>query len=112
MHGRAWPRCWDGMRLAALECGTTIRAAVSLMPSAAENGNPPLPGSRMKLAVVSTVRAMAALAVLVFILCPLRMGTLVLVFVASILVFLICHTVLLSLVPTPTSTIPAVFGRS
>jgi len=43
---------------------------------------------------VTVIKGLEWIAVVVFVLCPLRTGTQVLVFVASIAVFLICHFVL------------------
>ena len=48
----------------------------------------------MKRTVVVAVRGIAGIAAVVFILCPLSTGTLVLAFAASIAVFLICQIVL------------------
>ncbi|HEV3512592.1 MAG TPA: hypothetical protein VGS05_12875 [Candidatus Sulfotelmatobacter sp.] len=45
----------------------------------------------MKRFVVTTIKYLAGLSAVVFWLCPLRTGTQVLVFVASIAVLLICH---------------------
>ena len=49
--------------------------------------------SPTKRMVVTAVKYLAGLSAVVFWLCPLRTGTQVLVFVASIAVFLICHSV-------------------
>ena len=45
----------------------------------------------MKRFVVTAIKYLAGLSAVVFWLCPLRTGTQVLVFVASIAVMLICH---------------------
>ncbi|HTU40121.1 MAG TPA: hypothetical protein VMF10_00325 [Candidatus Aquilonibacter sp.] len=45
----------------------------------------------MKRLVVTAIKYVAGLSAVVFWLCPLRTGTQVLVFVASITVLLICH---------------------
>ena len=46
---------------------------------------------------MTVIRGIAALAVVVFVFCPLSTVTQILVFVASIVVFLICHSVLTDL---------------
>ena len=46
---------------------------------------------------MTVIKGLEWIAVVVFVLCPLRTGTQVLVFVASIAVFLICHFVLTNL---------------
>ena len=48
----------------------------------------------MKRIVVTVVKGIAGTAAVVFIFCPLSTGTQILAFVGSIVVFLICHTVL------------------
>ena len=51
----------------------------------------------MKRFVVTAIQYLAGLSAVVFWLCPLRTGTQVLVFVASIAVMLICHFALSSI---------------
>lgn len=53
--------------------------------------------SSTKRVVLTVVKGLAGIAAVVFWLCPLSTGTQVLVFVASIAVFLICHSVLTNL---------------
>jgi hypothetical protein len=60
-------------------------------------GDSPETISSKKRTVLTVIKGLAAIAAVVFWLCPLRTGTQVLVFVASIAVFLICHTVLSNL---------------
>jgi hypothetical protein len=51
----------------------------------------------MKRIVVRVVKGIAGIAAVVFVLCPLSTGTQILAFVGSILVFVICHSVLTNL---------------
>ena len=51
----------------------------------------------MKRIVVTVVRVVAGIAAVVFIFCPLSTGAQILAFVGSIVVFLICHSVLSNL---------------
>jgi hypothetical protein len=51
----------------------------------------------MKRIVVTVVKGIAGIAAVVFIFCPLSTGTQILAFVGSIVVFLICHSVLTNL---------------
>ena len=51
----------------------------------------------MKRIVVTVVKGIAGIAAVVFIFCPLSTGTQSLAFVVSIVVFLICHSVLTNL---------------
>jgi hypothetical protein len=50
--------------------------------------------SSMKRTVVTVIKGLAGVAAVAFWLCPLRTGTQVLLFVASIAVLLVCHLVL------------------
>ena len=51
----------------------------------------------VKRIVVTVVKSIAGIAAVVFIFCSLSTGTQVLAFVGSIVVFLICHSVLINL---------------
>jgi hypothetical protein len=51
----------------------------------------------MKRLVTTVVKGIAGIAAVVFIFCPLSTGTQILAFVGSIVVFLICHSVLTNL---------------
>ena len=53
--------------------------------------------SSRKRIVLTVIKDLAGIAAVVFWLCPLRTGTQILVCVASIAVFLICHSVLTNL---------------
>jgi hypothetical protein len=65
--------------------------------SASQDGSPPPPVSTLKRTIVMLARGLAGVAAVVFWLCPLRTGTQILLFVASIVLFLICHSVLSNL---------------
>jgi hypothetical protein len=73
-------------------------APVPLFESSTQDVNHP-PGTvrSMKRMVVTVVKGIAGTAAVVFIFCPLSTGTQILAFVGSIVVFLICHTVLSNL---------------
>ena len=51
----------------------------------------------MRRIIVTVVKVIAGIAAVVFIFCPLSTGTQILAFVGSVVVFLICHSVLSNL---------------
>jgi len=75
------------------KCGATLRRPVPLIQS----GDPPENISSSKRTVLTVIKDLAGIAAVVFWLCPLRTGTQILGCVASIAVFLICHSVLTNL---------------
>ena len=83
-------------RIFCLKCGDALRVPSSLIPSSEHHTNAPSIGP-MKRLVVTTVKYLAGLSAVIFWLCPLRTGTQVLVFVASIAVMLTCHFCLSSI---------------
>jgi len=69
-----------------------------LSPSGGEDGDLPSKNiSSMKRTVLMVIKGLAAVAAVVFWLCPLRTGTQILLFVASIAVLLLCHVLLTEL---------------
>jgi len=91
--GRACPQCGsliDAGRIFCVKCGAALRAPSSLIASSDHDLNTPSL-SPTKRFVVTAIKYLAGLSAVVFWLCPLRTGTQVLVFVASIAVLLICH---------------------
>jgi len=62
----------------------------SLIPTGDHEANAPSVGPTKRF-VITAIKYLAGLSAVVFWLCPLRTGTQVLVFVASIAVILICH---------------------
>jgi hypothetical protein len=62
----------------------------SLISSANQDINAPSVGPTKRF-VVTAIKYLAGLSAVVFWLCPLRTGTQVIIFVASIAVLLICH---------------------
>lgn len=80
----------DAGRIFCAKCGAALRVHSSLIPSSDHDANAP-PIGPMKRFVVTAIKYLAGLSAVVFWLCPLRTGTQVLLFVASIAVMLICH---------------------
>jgi serine/threonine protein kinase len=80
----------DAGRIFCPKCRAALRAPSSLIASSHHDGNAPSIGP-MKRFVVTAIKYLAGLSAVVFWLCPLRTGTQVLLFVASIAVVLICH---------------------
>jgi hypothetical protein len=72
-------------------CGATLRAPAPLIQLASQ-ANPPTMSSTKGM-VVTAIKYLAGISAVVFWLCPLRTGTQVLIFVASIAVLLTCHFV-------------------
>src|SRR6266851_26510 len=80
------------------KCGAPLRPPVPLVQSNTQDVvDPPSTISSMKRIVVTVVRVVAGIAAVVFIFCPLSTGTQILAFVGSVVVFLICHSVLSNL---------------
>ena len=79
------------------KCGKALRFAVPLIPSEGDHGNHALQLSSAKRTTLAIAKGIRVLAIVVFVLCPLRSGTQLLTFVASIATFLICHAVVTSL---------------
>src|SRR5882724_9176439 len=80
------------------KCGSALRPPARLIESGIQDFKPPAsPISFTRRVAVTVIKGLEWIAVVVFVLCPLRTGTQVLVFVASIAVFLICHFVLTNL---------------
>src|SRR5262249_4405671 len=80
----------DAGRIFCAKCGAALRAPFPLIASSDQNVNAPSV-SPAKRFLVTMIKYLAGLSAVVFWLCPLRTGTQVLVFVASIAVLLICH---------------------
>ena len=75
------------------KCGTVLRTPAPLIQPGSQDVNPPSVTSTKGI-VVTAIKYLAGISAVVFWLCPLRTGTQVLVFVASIAVLVICHSVL------------------
>jgi hypothetical protein len=91
--GMACPKCRtlaDAGRIFCAKCGAALKVPSSLIASSHQNANTPSV-KPMKRFVVIAIKYLAGLSAVVFWLCPLRTGTQVLIFVASIAVVLICH---------------------
>ena len=74
------------------KCGAALRTPAPLIQSGIQDDNsPPNTVSPMKRTAVTVIKTLAAVAAVGVWLCPLRTGTQVLLFVASIAVLLICH---------------------
>ena len=88
----------DAGRIFCRKCGSALRPPTTLIESGVQDVDPPAnrTGSTKRV-VLAVIRGLAGIAAVVFWLCPLRTGTQVLVFVASIAVFLTCHSVLTDL---------------
>ena len=80
----------DAGRIFCSKCEAALRPPYSLIPSIGHVANAHSV-TAMKRFVVTAIKYLAGLSAVVFWLCPLRTGTQVLVFVASIAVMLICH---------------------
>jgi hypothetical protein len=90
--GTTCPQCGtlaDAGRIFCAKCRAALKSPSSLISSDHDINAPSV--SPMKRLVVTAIKYMAGLSAVVFWLCPLRTGTQVLVFVASIAVLLICH---------------------
>jgi hypothetical protein len=85
----------DAGRIFCANCGATLRAPVPLIRPGIEDNFPAM--SPMKRMVVTVIKYLAGLSAVVFWLCPLRTGTQVFIFVISIAVLLICHSILTSM---------------
>jgi hypothetical protein len=83
-------------RIFCSQCGAALRAPAPLILRGAEHDNGPSKSATGRV-VVTAIKYLAGLSAVVFWLCPLRTGTQVLVFVASIAVMLICHFALTSM---------------
>ena len=80
------------------KCGSALRPPTPLIQSGSQDFNPPATPISFTRRVASTIiKGLEGISVVVFVLCPLRTATQVVVFVASITVFLICHFVLTNL---------------
>jgi hypothetical protein len=91
--GTTCPQCSalaDAGRIFCPKCGAALRAPSSLISSGDQDVNASSVGP-MKRFVVTAIKYLAGLSAVVFWLCPLRTGTQVLIFVASIAVLLISH---------------------
>jgi hypothetical protein len=96
---RICPQCGnraDAGLIFCAECGAAIQPPFPLTQSTQDVGGPPVPSPTKRL-VVAVVKGIRGIAVVVFILCPFRSGALILTFVVSVIVFLICHWLLTSL---------------
>jgi hypothetical protein len=88
----------DAALIFCKKCGAVLRPPVPLLQPTAQDANRSPSGiSSMKRIVVTVVKAIAGIAAVVFIFCPLSTGTQILAFVGSIAVFLICHSLLTNL---------------
>lgn len=77
------------------KCGAALRTPLPLLQSTAQDVNRlPSTISSTKRIVVTVVKGIVGIAAVVFIFCPLGTSTQILAFVGSIVVFLICHSVL------------------
>jgi hypothetical protein len=83
----------DTGRIFCANCGAALRAPAPLSRPGSQDINPSAMSS-MKRIIVTVIKYLAGLSAVVFWVCPLRTGTQVLVFVTSIAVLLICHSVL------------------
>src|SRR5437764_189166 len=91
--GTACPQCGspiDAGRIFCAKCWAALRTPSSLIASSDQDLNAPSLSPTTRF-VVTAIKYLAGLSAVVFWLCPLRTGTQVLVFVASIAVLLICH---------------------
>jgi len=80
------------------KCGAALRPLVPLIQPGIQDVNPPAnPIRSTKRVALTVIKGLAGIAAVVFWFCPLSTGTQVLAFVASIAVFLICHSVLTNL---------------
>src|SRR5579872_2009936 len=96
---RTCPQCGnraDAELIFCAKCAATLRTATPLTPNTHDVYRPPALSPTKRL-VVAVVKGIRGIAVVVFILCPFRSGALILTFVASIVVFLICHWLLTTL---------------
>lgn len=85
-------RCWTNL---LRECGAALRVPSSSIPSSDDNANvSPIGPKRF---VVTAIKYLACLSAVVFLLCPYRTMTQVLVLVTSIAVMLIGHFALSSI---------------
>lgn len=80
----------DAGRIFCANCGAALKAIPSLIPTSKQDSSAPSLSPSKRL-LVNATKYLAGLSAVVFLLCPLRTGTQVLVFVASIAVVLICH---------------------
>src|SRR5580692_10665997 len=83
-------------RIFCANCGAALRAPSPLIRPGSQDINPSAMSSKKRMAV-TVIKYLAGLSAVVFWLCPLRTGTQVLVFLTSIAVLLICHSVLTSM---------------
>jgi hypothetical protein len=83
----------DAGRIFCANCGTALQSPAPLIRPGIHDVNGPAMSPTKRL-VVTAMKYLAGLSAVVFWLCPLRTGTQVLIFVASIVVLLICHSVL------------------
>src|SRR5215831_12599280 len=101
MAGRTCHQCGanaDVGRIFCANCGATIQIPIVLAPSGSEDGDlPPKNMSSMKRTALMAISGLAAVAGVLFWLCPLRTGTQILLFVSSIAVLLLCHVLLTEL---------------
>ena len=96
---RTCPQCGsrlDARLIFCAKCGAALRPPFPLTQSTQDIDVSPAPSPTKRL-VVAVVKGIRGIAVVVFILCPFRSGALILTFVGSIIVFLICHWLLTTL---------------
>jgi hypothetical protein len=96
---RTCPQCGnraDAGLIFCAKCGAAIQPSFPLIQSARDVGGRPAPSPTKRL-VVAVIKGIRGIAVVVFILCPFRSGALILTFVVSVIVFLICRWLLTTL---------------
>jgi hypothetical protein len=96
---RICPKCGNRADVGLIfcaKCGAAIQPPFPLTQSTQDVGGPPAPSLTKRL-VVAVVKGIRGIAVVVFILCPFRSRALILTFVGSVIVFLICHWLLTTL---------------
>jgi hypothetical protein len=96
---RNCPQCGnraDAGLIFCAKCGAAIQPPFPLTQSTQDVSGPPAPSPTKRL-VVAVLKGIRGIAVVVFILCPFRSRALVLTFIGSVIVFLICHWLLTTL---------------
>lgn len=96
---RICPQCGnraDTGLIFCAKCGAAIQPPTPLTQRTQDVGGPPAPSPTKRLGV-AVVKGIRGIAVVVFILCPFRSRAMILTFVSSVIVFLICHWLLTTL---------------
>ena len=96
---RTCPRCGNRADVGFIfcaKCGAAFRPSFPLAQNTQNVDGPQAPSPAKRL-VVAVVKGIRGIAVVVFILCPFSSGAMILTFVGSVVVFLICHWLLTTL---------------